>query len=65
LPKYRTLNFQFYFQKAMMSEHSFAISRLDAPEFCQKFPALPRKGAGNAGRSMRPQPGGQKKQPHQ
>jgi hypothetical protein len=34
-------------------------------EFYQKRRALLKEGAGNAGRSMRPQPGGQKKQPRQ
>jgi hypothetical protein len=32
-------------------------------EFCQFRSALPKEGAGNAGRSMRPQPGGRKKWP--
>jgi hypothetical protein len=34
-------------------------------EVCSKQAALIKEGAGNAGRSMRPQPGGQKNKPHQ
>jgi hypothetical protein len=34
--------------------HSFAISRLNAPEVCYEISALFIKGAGNAGRPMRP-----------
>jgi hypothetical protein len=41
--------------------HTSAFPRRDAPEVCWKFPYPPIEGAGNAGRSMRPQPGGQKK----
>jgi hypothetical protein len=32
-----------------------AFPRRDAPEFCQKLPALSTEGAGNAGRLVRPQ----------
>jgi hypothetical protein len=39
---------------AMTSRHSFAISRPDPPEVCQKIPYPPIEGAGNAGRPMRP-----------
>ena len=35
--------------------------RVFCARFAWKRPALPKKGAGNAGRPMRPQPGGQKK----
>jgi hypothetical protein len=35
------------------------------PRFAGKFLTLEKEGAGNAGRSMRPQPGGQKKMPRQ
>jgi len=36
--------------------HSFAISPRISREFCSKFPPSSIKGAGNAGRSTRPQP---------
>jgi hypothetical protein len=45
----------------MTSGYDSAISPHVLREVCQKRPALENEGAGNAGRSMRPQPGGQKK----
>jgi hypothetical protein len=43
---------------AIMSDftHDFAISRRDVPELCKNHSPLKKQGAGNAGRSMRPQP---------
>jgi len=43
----------FDFQRAN-SRHTSAISRLDAPELCQKFLALRSEGAGNAGCTVHP-----------
>jgi hypothetical protein len=40
----------------MVRKHSFAISPRISREFCRKRPTLNSEGAGNAGRSVRPQP---------
>jgi hypothetical protein len=37
---------------AMTARHSLTVSRLDAPEVCQKFPTPRSEGAGNAGRPI-------------
>jgi hypothetical protein len=44
--------------------HGFAFPRRDFARVLLFCPALERKGAGNAGRSMRPQSGGPKKTGH-
>jgi hypothetical protein len=49
----------------MTTEHNSAISPRVSREVLPETLALEIEGAGNAGRSMRPQPGGQKKQPRQ
>src|SRR5271155_2874481 len=36
--------------------HTLAFSRRNSPEFCQHIVPREQEGAGNAGRSMRPQP---------
>jgi hypothetical protein len=38
------------------SRYNFAISPQVSREFCHQRPTFRKKGAGNAGRSMRPQP---------
>jgi hypothetical protein len=51
---------------AMTASHNFAISRPDMPEVCWKFPQPSQsEGAGNAGRSMHPQPRVQNKKAHE
>jgi hypothetical protein len=42
------------FKTPRVLKHTFAISRLDTPELCQKFPCPPVRGRGEAGRPMRP-----------
>jgi hypothetical protein len=42
------------FSNSVVHEHSFAISRPDMPEVCQKFPCPPIRGRREAGRPMRP-----------
>jgi hypothetical protein len=54
--------FRFSFQTLRIRKHAFAISRLDMPEVCQKFPYPPKtEGAGNAGCALHPQPRVRKK----
>jgi hypothetical protein len=51
---------------AMTARCDSAISpRVFRARFCQTRWPFEEEGAGNAGRSMRPQPGGQKNKPHQ
>jgi hypothetical protein len=48
--------------RVMTTEHNFAISpRVFRARFAKNVLPLSKEGAGNAGRSMRPQPGGQKR----
>jgi hypothetical protein len=50
---------QYQFPRAMTSlqfKHASAISRRDLPELCMNPSAQETKGAGNAGRLMRPRP---------
>jgi len=57
---YRTLAFQI---AAPRAKHTFAISRHDAPELCNSL-SPQQKGAGNAGRPLRPQPCVQNEEAH-
>jgi hypothetical protein len=45
-----------HFSNSAASSHNFAISPHVLREFCRSFRSLKSEGAGNAGRSMRPQP---------
>jgi hypothetical protein len=47
------------------SRYAFAISRRDAPELCMNYPPRKSEGAGNTGRSMRPQPRVRNKKAHE
>jgi hypothetical protein len=45
-----------FFNNAVIRKHGFAISRRLRPRFALTSPSEESEGAGNAGRSMRPQP---------
>ena len=50
---------------AMTMTHAFAISRRDPPEPCMNLSPLKSEGAGNAGRTMHPEPRVQMKKAHE
>jgi hypothetical protein len=54
-----------HFKQLAVYRHSFAISPRHAREVYLNFPPLDTEGAGNAGRSMRPQPRVQMKKAHE
>ena len=56
--------FQFNCQTATIFGHAFAFPRRKSPEFCID-PLAQSEGAGNAGRSMRPQPRVQDRKTHE
>jgi hypothetical protein len=47
---------RFAFARGMTNKHNSTSSRHELPELCQFIRPLKTKGAGNAGRSARPQP---------
>jgi hypothetical protein len=55
-----------FFKQPIVYRHNFAVSRAVACEFGCELPALEQtEGAGNAGRTMRPQPRVQNKKAHE
>src|SRR5260221_14735215 len=57
---------RFFFSNSVVCGYTSAISRRDSPEVCKTVsPLLTIEGAGNAGRSMRPQPRVRNKKAHE